>query len=148
MRRWVIKSFGEPKDVWKLEDGESLQPSPSQVKVKVEACGLGLPDVLMSRDNYPLTPPLPFTPSQEAAGEVIATGEGVDEALIGTRVVGPTLFQAGAGGLAEECLLRASGTGDGVLSGLLPIPDAMSGAVHPLSNGMGCARPAGEDHER
>jgi NADPH2:quinone reductase len=129
MRRWIVNSFGEPKDVWTREDHfEALQPGPGQVKIKVEACGLGLPDVLMSRDNYPLTPPLPFTPSQEAAGEVIAIGEGVDDALIGTRVVGPTLFQAQAGGLAEECLMRASGRGDGVLSGLLPIPDEMSGA--------------------
>ena len=128
MRRWVISSFGEPKDIWALqEDAQPLEPGPGQVKVKVEACGLGLPDVLMSRDNYPLTPPLSFTPSQEAAGEVVAAGEGVDEALIGTRVVGPTLFQAQAGGLAEECLMRASGTGDGVLSGLLPIPDEMNG---------------------
>jgi NADPH2:quinone reductase len=129
MRRWIVNSFGQPKDVWTREDHfEALQPGPGQVKIKVEACGLGLPDVLMSRDNYPLTPPLPFTPSQEAAGEVIAIGEGVDDALIGTRVVGPTLFQAQAGGLAEECLMRASGRGDGVLSGLLPIPDEMSGA--------------------
>jgi NADPH:quinone reductase len=129
MRRWVVKSFGEPKDVWTLQDHvESLEPGRGQVKIKVEACGLGLPDVLMSRDNYPLTPPLPFTPSQEAAGTVSATGEGVDEALIGARVVGPTLFQAQAGGLADECLMRATGTDDGVLSGLLPIPDDMTGA--------------------
>ena len=128
MRRWVVKSFGEPKDVWTLQDHvESLEPGPGQVKVKVEACGLGLPDVLMSRDNYPLTPPLPFTPSQEAAGVVIATGEGVDEALIGTRVVGPTLFQAQAGGLADECLMQVTGIDGGVLSGLLPIPDEMTG---------------------
>ncbi len=128
MRRWVVESFGEPKDVWtRQEDAANLEPRPGQVKVKVEACGLGLPDVLMSRDNYPLTPRLPFTPSQEAAGEVIAIGEGVDEALIGTRVVGPTLFQVGAGGLAEECLMAAGGTNAGVIYGLLPIPDEMSG---------------------
>ncbi|APG62694.1 hypothetical protein LPB140_07700 [Sphingorhabdus lutea] len=128
MRKWVVKSFGEPKDVWTLqENATSLEPGPGQVKVKVESCGLGLPDILMSRNNYPLTPPLPFTPSQEAAGEVIAIGKGVDEALIGTRVVGPTLFQAQAGGLAETCLMRATGNDDGILSGLLPIPDGMSG---------------------
>ncbi len=129
MRRWIVKSFGEAKDVWTLQNNaESLEPGLGQVKIKVEACGLGLPDVLMSRDNYPLTPPLPFTPSQEAAGEVIATGEGVDKALIGSRVVGPTLFQSQAGGLADECLMRAMGIENGVLSGLLPIPDEMSGA--------------------
>ncbi len=85
----------------------------------VEACGLGLPDVLMCRNNYPLTPPLPFTPSQEAAGEVVAVGEGVDEGLVGSRVMGTTLFQAQAGGLADYCLMSAGAA--------LPIPDAMPG---------------------
>jgi NADPH2:quinone reductase len=81
----------------------------------------------MCHNNYPLTPPLPFTPSQEAAGEVVAVGRGVDNALLGTRVLGPTLFQAQRGGLAEECLMQASGTGAGALAGALPIPDEMSG---------------------
>lgn len=128
MRRWIVESFGEPEDVWRLEDNaESFEPGPDQVKVKVEAAGLGLPDVLMCQNNYPLTPPLPFTPSQEAAGEVVAVGEGVDEALLGKRVLGPTLFQAQRGGLADECLMQASGTRVGALAGALPIPDEMSG---------------------
>jgi NADPH2:quinone reductase len=120
MRRWLVESFGEPAEVWRLEsDAPSFEPPPGQVKVKVEAAGLGLPDVLMCHDNYPLTPPLPFTPSQEAAGKVVAVGEGVDEALLGTRVLGPTQFQAQRGGLADFCLMHASAA--------LPIPDAMSG---------------------
>ena len=124
MRRWIVESFGEPSDVWRLEENaESFEPGPGQVKVKVEAAGLGLPDVLMCHNNYPLTPPLPFTPSQEAAGEIIAVGEGVDDALLGTRVLGPTLFQAQRGGLADECLMQASGT----QAGALPIPDEMTG---------------------
>jgi NADPH2:quinone reductase len=119
MRRWLVESFGSPTEVWRLqEDAPSFDPSPKQIKVQVEAAGLGLPDVLMCHDNYPLTPPLPFTPSQEAAGKVIAVGEGVDEAIIGTRVLGPTLFQAQRGGLAEECLMQATAA--------LPIPDEMS----------------------
>lgn len=129
MRRWIVESFGEPVDVWRLEEGaEPISPGPGQVKVKVEAAGLGLPDVLMCQNNYPLTPPLPFTPSQEAAGEIIAVGAGVDSALIGTRVLGPTLFQAGRGGLAEECLMQASGKEGEALAGILPVPDEMSGA--------------------
>lgn len=128
MRKWIVESFGEPKDVWRLqENAEAIEPGPGQVKIKVEAAGLGLPDVLMCHDNYPLTPPLPFTPSQEAAGEVVAVGEGVDNDMLGTRVLGPTLFQAQYGGLAEECLMQASGRGEGALAGTLPIPDNMSG---------------------
>jgi NADPH:quinone reductase len=128
MRRWVVESFGEPQDVWRLEENaEAFEPGPGQVKIKVEAAGLGLPDVLMCRNNYPLTPALPFTPSQEAAGSVVAVGAGVDTTLIGSRVLGPTLFQAQRGGLADECLMQAPGSGAGALSGILPVPDEMSG---------------------
>jgi NADPH2:quinone reductase len=73
----------------------------------------------MCRNNYPLVPPLPFTPSQEAVGEIIAVGENVDASVIGTRVLGPTLFQLQCGGLAQECLMMSHIA--------LPIPDAMSG---------------------
>ena len=75
MRRWLVESFGNPTDIWRLEeDAEEFEPGPDQLKIAVEAAGLGLPDVLMCNNNYPLTPPLPFTPSQEAAGEVVAVG--------------------------------------------------------------------------
>jgi NADPH2:quinone reductase len=115
-----VSQFGAPGEVLALqEQAEEIKPGPGQVKVRVEAAGLGLPDVFMCHDNYPLTPPLPFTPSQEAAGEVIAVGDGVDASLVGTRVLGPTLFQAGFGGLAEACLMHASAA--------FPIPDEMSG---------------------
>ena len=120
MRAWKVEKFGEPAAVVTLdEDAESFEPQSDQVKVRVEAAGLGLPDVLMCRDNYPLTPPLPFVPSQEAAGEVVAVGDNVDRALLGTRVMGPTLFQAQRGGLAEACLMSSHMA--------LPIPDEMSG---------------------
>lgn len=120
MRRWLVSSFGEPAEVLQLElEADEFEPGPNQVKVQVEAAGLGLPDVLMCRNNYPLTPPLPFTPSQEAAGTVISVGEGVDKSLVGSRVLGPTLFQAQRGGLADACLMHTRG--------VYSIPDEMSG---------------------
>ncbi len=120
MRCWQVSQFGEPAEVLHLEpEADDFEPGPNEVKVEVEAAGLGLPDVLMCRNNYPLTPPLPFTPSQEAAGIVVAVGEGVDASLVGSRVLGPTLFQARRGGLAEICLMHARG--------IFPIPDEMTG---------------------
>lgn len=120
MRRWLVESFGNPVDIWRLQnDAESFEPEQDQLKIDVEAAGLGLPDVLMCNNNYPLTPPLPFTPSQEAAGKVVAVGANIDKRLIGTRVLGPTLFQAQRGGLAQSCLMHVAGA--------LPIPDEMSG---------------------
>ena len=62
MRRWIVSEFGEPAAVLRMdEDAADFEPGPGQLKVKVEAAGLGLPDVFMCQDNYPLTPPLPFT---------------------------------------------------------------------------------------
>jgi NADPH2:quinone reductase len=120
MRAWKIHRFGRPADVMKLDDNaDDFEPGPGQLKVQVEAAGLGLPDVFMCANNYPLTPPLPFTPSQEAAGRVVAVGEGVDASLLGTRVLGPTLFQAQRGGLADECLMYSQAA--------FPIPDDMPG---------------------
>jgi NADPH:quinone reductase len=120
MRAWIVSEFGEPSDVLKLhEDAAAPEPGPHQVKIKVEVAGLGLPDVLMCRNNYPLVPPLPFTPSQEAVGEIIAVGANVGASMLGRRVLGPTLFQIGRGGLAQECLMMAQMA--------LPIPDAMCG---------------------
>jgi NADPH2:quinone reductase len=120
MRAWKVSEFGQPADVLKLdENAASFDPGRHQVKIKVEVAGLGLPDVFMCQNNYPLVPPLPFTPSQEAVGEIIAVGEDVDTAVIGTRVLGPTLFQIQRGGLAQECLMMSTMA--------LPIPAAMSG---------------------
>ncbi|MCB1856247.1 MAG: NADPH:quinone oxidoreductase family protein [Pseudomonadales bacterium] len=120
MRAWIVHQFGPPAEVLQLdEQAPDFSPGEGQVKVQVEAAGLGLPDVFMCADNYPLTPALPFTPSQEAAGKVVAVGAGVDPALLGTRVLGPTLFRDGRGGLAEFCLMHAQAA--------FPIPGAMTG---------------------
>lgn len=120
MRRWIVESFGDPVETWRLDaEAPLIEPKPGQVLVAVEAAGLGLPDVLMANDNYPLTPPLPFTPSQEAAGKVIAVGDGVDEGLMGTRVLGSTDFLGQRGGLADMTAMRADG--------IYPVPDAMKG---------------------
>lgn len=81
-------------------------PGPRQVRLRVNAAALGLPDVLMCRGVYPLTPSLPFTPGQEVAGVVTAVGDGVDH-VVGERIMAVTAFYTGHGGFAEEALARA-----------------------------------------
>ena len=120
MRAWRVKEFGSPADVLVLDDNcDSFEPGPGEVKVEVEVAGLGLPDVFMCLNKYPLTPPLPFTPSQEAVGTIVAVGEGVDPARLGSRVLGPTQFRQQRGGLAEACLMLAAVA--------YPIPERMRG---------------------
>ena len=42
-----------------------------QLLIRVRAASLNYPDLLMTRGEYQLKPPLPFTPGMEMAGEVI-----------------------------------------------------------------------------
>jgi NADPH2:quinone reductase len=73
----------------------------------------------MCRGSYPLTPPQPFTPGQEAAGIVTAVGAGVDTP-IGSRVLCVSAFYLGHGSFAEECLALASTS--------FPVPQGLSDA--------------------
>ena len=119
MRAWQVQAKGEPIDVLRDVEVPAPEPGPGELRIEVAAAGIGLPDVFMCRHTYPLTPPLPFTPGQEASGVVTATGEGVDFA-IGARVMGVTAFTRGHGAFAEHCLLLAGST--------FAVPEGLSAA--------------------
>lgn len=104
MKAWQVQSAGEPREVLHLVDLPLPEPGPGQLRVRVAAAGIGLPDVLMCRGVYPMTPALPFTPGQEVAGTVTAVGEGVQHA-VGDQVMAVTSFIQGHGSFAEECLV-------------------------------------------
>ncbi|NTY59436.1 NADPH:quinone oxidoreductase family protein [Mycolicibacterium sphagni] len=110
MRAWQVHGAGEPAAVLQLVERELPDPGPGQVRIKVAAAGIGLPDVLMCRGTYPLTPNRPFTPGQELAGTVTAVGPGVDDAIVGTRVMGVSDFMNGNGSFAEEALALTTST--------------------------------------
>ncbi len=105
MRAWQVQGTGEPTEVLHQVELEVPEPGPGQLRIRVTAAGLGLPDVLMCRGTYPLTPPLPFTPGQEVTGVVTAVGEGVSRS-VGDKVMGVTVFYFGHGSFAEECLVQ------------------------------------------
>ncbi len=106
MRAWRVDRPGEPSEVLRLTDVPVPEPGPGQLRVRMTAAGIGLPDVLMCRHTYPLTPSGPFTPGQEGTGVVSAVGPDVDMAL-GTRVMSTTSFMEGNGSFAEEFLAPA-----------------------------------------
>lgn len=71
-------------------------PAPGEALIRVRAAALNFPDLLMTRGEYQLKPPLPFVPGMEAAGEVVSAPE--DSGLAaGDRVVAGTRL----GGFAE-----------------------------------------------
>ena len=106
MRAWRVDRPGEPSEVLILADVPIPEPGPGQIRVRVTAAGIGLPDVLMCRHTYPLTPSGAFTPGQEVTGVVSAVGPDVDLDL-GTTVMSITSFMEGHGSFAEECLAPA-----------------------------------------
>lgn len=103
MQAWQVRSAGDPVEVLHLVEIDPPEPGPGQIRVAVTAAGLGLPDVLMCRGSYPLTPALPFTPGQEVTGVITAVGEGVERG-VGEKVMGVTAFYLAHGSFAEECL--------------------------------------------
>jgi NADPH2:quinone reductase len=102
MRAWQVRGHGEPGAVMALTETEIGEPGPGELVVDVHASALGLPDVLMCRGSYPLTPALPFTPGQEFVGTVSAAGPGA-MTPVGTRVMGVAAFMIGRGAYAAQC---------------------------------------------
>ena len=119
MRAWQVQGAGEPRDVLHEVEVDLPAPGTGEVRIRVTAAGIGLPDVFMCRGTYPLTPGLPFTSGQEATGTVTAVGEGVD-LPIGTRIMCVTSFIGGHGSFAEECLAAADGA--------FPVPEGLTDA--------------------
>lgn len=104
MKAWRVEGAGVPSEVLHLAEVEVPEPGPGFLRLRVDAAAIGLPDVLMCRGSYPLTPDGTFTPGQEVVGTVTAVGDGVDPALMGTRRMGVTAFYMGQGGFAEETI--------------------------------------------
>ncbi len=79
------------------------KPGAGEVLLRVHAAGVNRPDVMQRAGMYPPPAGAPDTPGLEIAGEVVAIGEGVDRALLGSR---QCALVAG-GGYAQYCLAKA-----------------------------------------
>ena len=88
-----------------LRIAELPEPTPGtgELLVRVRACAINFPDVLIIEDKYQLKPPRPFAPGGEVAGEVEAVGEGVEGWSVGDRLIAVPGF----GGLVEKIVIPA-----------------------------------------
>ncbi len=107
MRAWQVHRHGQPLEALRLVELDEPEPGPGEVRLKVRAAAIGMPDAFMCQATYALTPPLPFVPGQEVCGVIDAVGAGVDLA-IGTRMMAVTSFTDGRGGFAESTITRAA----------------------------------------
>jgi len=94
--RVVVTRYGGP-DALRVVEEECPEPKRGEVRVKVLAAGVSLPDVMMREGIHPETPPLPFTPGWDVVGAVDRLGDGVSGIAPGQIVAALPI----SGGYAE-----------------------------------------------
>jgi len=114
MRAVRFHQCGGP-EVLQFEEIPSPVPAAGQALVQVEAIGLNYIDTYHREGLYPV--PLPCTPGMEAAGRVVALGEGVTEVKVGDRVA----YAGALGAYAEQAAVPAAR--------LVPLPDSVDFAT-------------------
>lgn len=81
-----IEKFGDPDVLGWVEVDDPVAGS-GQVLLAVDAAGVNRADLLFRSGGYHRGPALPAVPGLEAAGRVLAVGEGVDGVAPGDRVL-------------------------------------------------------------
>jgi NADPH:quinone reductase-like Zn-dependent oxidoreductase len=74
--RIIVTHYGGPDELRVVEE-ECPEPKEGEVRVRVLAAGVSLPDLLMREGVHPETPPVPFTPGWDLIGVVDRLGNGV-----------------------------------------------------------------------
>ena len=87
MQAMVLNKIGDPLVWTELPD---RQPGPSQIRVKVSACGVCRTDLHVVDGELP-NPQVPIIPGHEIVGRIDAIGEGVEHLKLGERVGIPWL---------------------------------------------------------
>ncbi len=112
MRALVLERTDGPEAL-ELREVDDPEPSEHFVLIDVVAAGVSFPDLLLTRGEYQMKPPLPFTPGVECAGTIRWAPEGSGFAP-GDRVMAITMTGAFA-----EILKAPAAT-------CFPIPEGLS----------------------
>src|SRR5262250_1097966 len=74
--RIVVTHYGGP-DAIRVVEEECPEPKAGEVRVRVLAAGVSLPDIMAREGIHPETPRIPFTPGWDLVGVVDQLGDGV-----------------------------------------------------------------------
>ena len=116
MRVAQFSEFGGPQAL-RLEETAEPSPGPDDILIRVTAVGLNFFDTLLLRNQYQVSPPLPFSPGAEIAGAIEGVGANVPDFKLGQRVVA----YVGGNGCREKVVTKAKNA--------VPIPDGVSDEV-------------------
>lgn len=113
MQAVIAPSPGGP-EVLTLVTRPVPAPGPGEVLIRTAAAGVNRPDLMQRSGALPAPADVSDILGLEVAGEITATGEGVDPAMLGTAV----MALVKAGGYAEQVTAMADHC--------LPIPEGLS----------------------
>jgi NADPH2:quinone reductase len=113
--RIVVSHYGGP-DALRVVEEECPEPKDGEVRVRVLAAGVALPDVMAREGVHPETPAVPYTPGWDLVGEVERLGSGVSGFEPGQIVAAMPIH----GAYAEFVCLRQSE--------LVPVPAGVDAA--------------------
>jgi NADPH2:quinone reductase len=105
MRALQQTSRSGPQDLRLITDAPVPAPGPGEVLIRVTAAGVNFLDIAMARGTLPGGPPPPYLAGFEAAGEIVAVGEGVAGLAPGVHVIGVNMR---GGAFAEYLTLPAA----------------------------------------
>jgi alcohol dehydrogenase len=134
MQAYRFDSFGE-LDALRLHEEPDPKPQRGEVLVRVRAVALNFRDLAILRGRYPRKAIPGLTPVSDAAGEIVAVGEGVKAFEVGDRVIGafhprwfggemPSTIQSDSYGAESDgwlCELKAVSQ-----EAVVRLPDALS----------------------
>jgi len=105
---WVVRALEQPSfegpGVMRLVEVAVPVVGSGEVLMRVGAAGVNFADVMQTRGTYGGGPQPPYLAGFEAAGEVVALGDGVTSVAVGDRVIG-----TGHGAFAEFIVMAADG---------------------------------------
>ncbi|WP_225644469.1 medium chain dehydrogenase/reductase family protein [Streptomyces werraensis] len=111
----VLPGKVEPEGL-QVRRGAVPSAGPGQVVIRMEATGVSFAEQQMRRGRYYDQPPFPFVPGYDLVGTVSEAGDGVDPALVGSRVA--VLLKVG--GWASHVVVDAAD--------VVPVPEGISAA--------------------
>lgn len=113
--RILVTHYGGP-DALRIVEEEAPEPGRGEVRIRVLAAGVALPDVLAREGVHPETPPVPFTPGWDLVGVVDRLGADAGGVELGQMVAAMPIHGAWA---EFVCLPSAE---------LVPVPPGLDAA--------------------
>lgn len=97
----IVPRRGTP-EVFRVIENELREPAHEEVRIKVLAAPVCLPDVQARYGHTPFPPKTPFVPGYAIIGTVEAVGKNVNDIVTGDRVAALTVY----GGYSEYIFLK------------------------------------------